>query len=579
VARETYEDAIDRGKPAVLHEESLRGVHVLSVANIPPGVEVEVRCEYVETLRRAGDRLTLRIPTTVGDIYGRAPLPPVDELMTGGGAPMGRISVIASDDEVMLHGRPMEGASARTPLNRPIDLSTALQAPRELVGRFADGSAVTLKLAPTAAADAPLDLAILIDRSGSMAVPCEAGRVGTKHQAVVAGLGVAALGLGAQDDIDLWQFNTGVESLGATDGPGLPHLLHRLAPPGGGTEIGAAIGAVLRGSHARDVLVVTDGLSHALDVQVLARSARRISVLLIGEDSLEAGIGRLAALTGGEIFVAAARELAATTETAMAVLRATPGSAPAAAGGDELSATRAGLDISAKWHVPSSAPVNEHLERAIGAFVAALRLPGLDVAAAVDLAVAEGLICHLTSLVLVDEAAKASSYLAPLRKVALPRPGVTISMAPPSTLVMADMAPSGRWPTIAREACAPQEPAIRRTSFLRRRPTLVERVKPGPRPPLTGAFRWSDWRTALVQGDLKPMPAPLQAEVERLAASASLVEIAGKIGLTPVRLVIAALATLSNDRYALRIARRILEGRDAGLLYQAVELLNAAGEE
>lgn len=34
---------------------------------------------------------------------------------------------------------------------------------------------------------------------------------------------------------------------------------------------------------AADILVITDGQSHALDVQALARSGRRISVVLVGE--------------------------------------------------------------------------------------------------------------------------------------------------------------------------------------------------------------------------------------------------------------------------------------------------------
>ncbi|HEY0790587.1 MAG TPA: VIT domain-containing protein, partial [Chthoniobacterales bacterium] len=41
-ARDTYEDAIDRGKTTVLHEEVLRGVHQLSVGHVPPGAEVTV---------------------------------------------------------------------------------------------------------------------------------------------------------------------------------------------------------------------------------------------------------------------------------------------------------------------------------------------------------------------------------------------------------------------------------------------------------------------------------------------------------------------------------------------------------
>jgi hypothetical protein len=41
-AREVYEDALDRGKAAVLHEEILRGVHMLSVGQLPGGTEVTV---------------------------------------------------------------------------------------------------------------------------------------------------------------------------------------------------------------------------------------------------------------------------------------------------------------------------------------------------------------------------------------------------------------------------------------------------------------------------------------------------------------------------------------------------------
>src|SRR6185437_8539869 len=33
-ARRTYEDALDRGKAAVLHEEVLRGVHMLSIGQL-----------------------------------------------------------------------------------------------------------------------------------------------------------------------------------------------------------------------------------------------------------------------------------------------------------------------------------------------------------------------------------------------------------------------------------------------------------------------------------------------------------------------------------------------------------------
>ncbi len=72
-ARETYEDAIDRGKPAVLHEELLRGLHMLSVANVAPGVEIEVTATFVAPLSLAAGAAQLRIPVTVGQIYGELP--------------------------------------------------------------------------------------------------------------------------------------------------------------------------------------------------------------------------------------------------------------------------------------------------------------------------------------------------------------------------------------------------------------------------------------------------------------------------------------------------------------------------
>jgi hypothetical protein len=43
--------------------------------------------------------------------------------------------------------------------------------------------------------------------------------------------------------------------------------------------------------------------------RTLARRGRRISVVLVGEDSLEANVGHLAALTGGDIFVSAGADV------------------------------------------------------------------------------------------------------------------------------------------------------------------------------------------------------------------------------------------------------------------------------
>src|ERR1700760_4575191 len=69
-ARADYEAAIERGKTAVLHEEVLRGVHMLSVGQIAPGVDVTVEFRWAMTGTNIDGRCHVRIPLTVGDIYG-----------------------------------------------------------------------------------------------------------------------------------------------------------------------------------------------------------------------------------------------------------------------------------------------------------------------------------------------------------------------------------------------------------------------------------------------------------------------------------------------------------------------------
>src|SRR5207244_1601997 len=55
-AREAYEGALERGKTAVLHEEVLRGVHMLSVGHVPPEAEVEIRATWAITLTHVDGR-------------------------------------------------------------------------------------------------------------------------------------------------------------------------------------------------------------------------------------------------------------------------------------------------------------------------------------------------------------------------------------------------------------------------------------------------------------------------------------------------------------------------------------------
>ena len=151
-----------------------------------------------------------------------------------------------------------------------------------------------------------INVAVLVDHSGSMSSLCEGDseHYVSKHEAVTRGLRALTTELRETDRISLWEFDTTCNPVdrGLAAAPGeLELAIEKLTPPRGGTEIGDAIGRVFAETDPCDVLLVTDGMSYALDVHRLAQEGRRVFVVLVGEDSLEANVGHLAALTGGDI--------------------------------------------------------------------------------------------------------------------------------------------------------------------------------------------------------------------------------------------------------------------------------------
>jgi hypothetical protein len=427
-ARAHYEAALDRGKTAILHEEVLRGVHMLSVGPIAPGDEIAVQATWAMTLINVGGHGRLRVPLTVGDIYGRSGLSDSDDLVHGGPLQTGLLTVDCRDGTATLVGGRLDDRQAAIALNAPIDIDVVGWSPRELRGQAADGSAVTLRVEPYAGGEAALDVAFLVDHSGSMGELCSSLIGGTnKHDIALGALRSLAPHVGGTDVVDLWEFDDQVRHIGSTPGIALQDLVSRLAGPNGGTEIGRALQAVMAEAKARDVLLITDGKSHALDVQALARCGRRFSVVLVGSDSLEAYVGHLAALTGGEIFVAAGPELAAMLDAAIHSLRMPRQSARIEDG--EIRERRAGMEIAARWHAAGDAMAPTIETRAVAALAASLSLPVLAEDAAAVLAEAEGLVTHLTSLVLVDEDAAAQQGIPATRKVALPSPDVFAACA------------------------------------------------------------------------------------------------------------------------------------------------------
>lgn len=571
-ARATYEDAIDRGKSAVLHEEVLRGIHMLSLAHIPAGETIEVKTEWVTTLTVIAAKGHLRIPLTVGDVYGHSPLPESDDLKTGGVPFSGTLEVHAPDARVTLAGGILEDGKTRLMLNRPIDLIVEGWRSGTLTGRGADGRAISLGLEAAPDRASPLNIAILVDHSGSMQERASGGAHGgtlTKHDHVLVALRLLADRLSGEDKIDLWEFDDNARRIGSGK---LGQLVNQLSPPAGGTEIGMALTRAIQESTAHGVLLITDGKSHALDVQGLARMGRKISVVLMGEDSLEANVGYLAALTGGDIFVSGGADMGDLLNAALGSLRQSGGSL-------ETAFQRAGMQVTVGRDASSEITERTLQGRAVAAAAASFLLPALPEAEATDLAEREGIVSHLTSLVLVDEDGVTQEALPAQRPVALPSPAAPVdycASAPPR--MRASSAQFRR-----QSASPPAGGRVSSTSVGRelfeglkgvvRRFSTQERPKAGRQ---THDIDWASDPAQLMAGDLSGLSDAARNTVLAMAEIDEIKDAATSFGMPPVLLVIALLAFAAGrdgDRTARRIARRLLGQNDETRVLALVRLL------
>jgi hypothetical protein len=557
-AREAYEDAIEHGKTAVLHEEVLRGVHMLSVAHLGPGKEIEVTSTWVSALSFVGDRGQIRIPLTVGDIYGRSGLPDSDDLLTGGPAQTADLFVRCSNGVVEVSAARLDDGHTRVALNAPIDLFVTNVAAQELRGLAADGREVILRVSPRQGGETPLNAAFVIDRSGSMNAACS-GRTRTVsvHEAVVTGLRHIAQGLGGADVVDLWEFDDQLKHVGKGKSDPLPARIARLRGPGGGTEIGAALSGTIAGSDARDIVLITDGKSYALDVHELARKGRRITVVLVGEDSLEANVGHLAALSGGDIFVATGDDIADFLAAAIGSLRAPceqQGQIDASL--DHVRVVRGNAVLEAEWR-PMTEPARDAVpSRSIGAMAASLALSVLGKEQAAALAEAEGLVTHLTSLVLVDEAGEVHEGVPANRKIALPAPRMA-----EMCLAMPALSRSGYYASAGAVRFRGEASLGQRAAQVARRSEFDDSARP-----LSEAALGIDWDISpnqLIVGDLSALDPQAASLIQHAAARPEVVAFAKQFNLDPATLVIALLARSQSsiNRSAARIAKTILGNR------------------
>ena len=564
-AREEYEGAVTRGKLAVLHEEALKGVHVLSIGNLGPGREVSVIVEAISTLTDLGSTALLRIPTTVGELYGKSPLMPADDLVTGPQA-LTAATVIASVDagRIVLDGFGAMTGEARVPLDRPIVLRVEGQSYGERTGVDATGRAVRLTLHSAGGGDAPLDCAVLFDRSGSTADKSGPGGLSV-WAAMKEGLVEMASRLRPEDQVALWQFDSSCQKLGNGSGTrSLTSLLGRLGAPNGGTELGAAIEAVVR-EGARDVVVLTDGQTHASEVHEAAKRGCRISAVLVGPGSLDAGVGHLAAMTGGDVVWAHAGEVGGALARLVQGLRQQGRSTSGEIAGDRplaINACRSGVAIEARWTTPGDdLCVGPDV---VGRYVAALALPLMEEHLAGVFAAAHGLCSHLTSLVLVDEAGDTQAHLPEMRKVDLMQRLGSASFKP-SADVQASMPAFSAFQELRVYPAPPRAGAQPMT-----------RPNPGQLP--KHQLEKLDWATigpAIARGEIDAVPADVLDRLGPASLDPAVIHLAATLGLEPMIVMLALLAHVQavKDRHARRVAARLLGSVPADLFQGATDVL------
>jgi hypothetical protein len=327
-ARDDYKGAIDEGKMAILHEEVLKGVHTLSVAQLAPGKEVMVELETVTSMGCIAGEPFLRIPTTVGQIYGTSPLMPADDLITNSQVQFkAQISAVCDQGIATLEdGRIIsEGEPVEVMLNNAIELRVANGCFGKVSGVSATGQIVEMKLTPAKATDGLLDLAILVDRSGSTGTSIgNRGISGASvWSAMKCGLTSSLSRLQSQDQISLWQFDNTCEKLGAAKDTSIVEFVQKLGQPAGGTELAGAVQKLLD-FGAQDILVLTDGQTWAHAVEELKSKKTRISAILVGNNSLDANIGHLCAMTGGQVFYAPGTDVASAINSSITSLQDHP---------------------------------------------------------------------------------------------------------------------------------------------------------------------------------------------------------------------------------------------------------------
>ena len=159
---------------------------------------------------------------------------------------------------------------------------------------------------------------------------------------------------------------------------------------------------------------------------------------MIGDDSLDANVGSLAAMTGGELFPVSGQDSDDAVLLAMEALRRPAVKAPKYVKGlpKSIETFIGGMLLSAEWSDKPLKAESDDFSNAIVAIATSMALAGMDAEKASDLAEQEGIVCHLTSLVLVDEEATAQEGIPEQRKVHLSTPATHSRLVASSGFIM-----------------------------------------------------------------------------------------------------------------------------------------------
>jgi hypothetical protein len=425
-ARGDYEDAVDQGKMAILHEEPLRGIHMLSIGQLGSNKTVVLETEMVMNLVDHSGIPFLRIPLTVGEIYGFSPLLPSDSILTSADMKLsGQIFVTESSGRAkFISGATVESGMS-VPMNKSIEVLFPDQILGEVTGFDAWGRKVSINLKQSRGSDKNLDVAILLDRSGSTNEAVgQAGK--TIRVAIEEAVRSAIRHLSDNDNLSIWEFDDEARLVKAGFIREIKNGYLRFSEISGGTQIGNSIASVIK-NRPSAVIVLTDGQSYANEVQEASKFGYPISAVLVGPGSLDAMIGHLSAQTGGQVYAAAGDEVLPPLVRALGNLR--NGVVKLSGSVDSqkpqsLATIRGCTEIKITW----SDQIQNGICDAVGRYAMALSMPLFNDNEASELAELHGLVTHLTSLIIIDHEGSKSNSIPQSIKIALPVVSNSISV-------------------------------------------------------------------------------------------------------------------------------------------------------